>query len=217
VTEHAQSVQGLGFVLLCQGELARATALLQRGFTLSRLHEVNILIPGFAAFLGLAHALAGRLGEGLKLVEEGAAASRRAYRARRLVMLGEVYVLVGRLVDAQEAAHQAHLITRERGERGHEAHALRLLGEIAAHHDPSDVAQAEAHYRHAWTLAHELGMRPLIAHCHLGLGNLYRRTGDQAKAEEHVAGAKAMYREMAMHFWLEKAEAALGPPHRSSP
>ena len=60
-------------------------------------------------------------------------------------------------------------------------------------------------------------MRPLVAHCHLGLGKLYRRTGDQAKAEEHLATAMAMYREMGMSFWLEKAEAALGPPHRNSP
>jgi uncharacterized protein HemY len=54
-------------------------------------------------------------------------------------------------------------------------------------------------------------MRPLVAHCHLGLGQLYRRTGDHAKAEEHLASAKAMYREMGMRFWLEKAEAVLRP------
>ena len=52
-------------------------------------------------------------------------------------------------------------------------------------------------------------MRPLVAHCHLGLGKLYRRTGDRAKAEEHLATATTMYREMGMRFWLEKAEAAL--------
>ena len=50
-------------------------------------------------------------------------------------------------------------------------------------------------------------MRPLVAHCHLGLGKLYRRTGDHAKAEEHLTTATAMYREMDMGFWLEKAEA----------
>jgi hypothetical protein len=54
----------------------------------------------------------------------------------------------------------------------------------------------------------QLGMRPLVAHCHLGLGTLYRRTGDDAKAEEHLRTASAMYREMDMGFWLEKAEAA---------
>jgi hypothetical protein len=51
-------------------------------------------------------------------------------------------------------------------------------------------------------------MRPLVAHCHLGLGTLYRRTGDRAKAQEHLATAKMMYREMDMNFWLEKTEAA---------
>ena len=50
-------------------------------------------------------------------------------------------------------------------------------------------------------------MRPLVAHCHLGLGTLYRRTGDDAKAEEHLTTAKAMYREMDMGFWLAQADA----------
>jgi hypothetical protein len=60
-------------------------------------------------------------------------------------------------------------------------------------------------------------MRPLVAHCHLGLGKLYHRAGDRAKAGEHrLASATAMYREMGMGFWLEKAEAELRPPHRDS-
>jgi hypothetical protein len=51
-------------------------------------------------------------------------------------------------------------------------------------------------------------MRPLVAHCHLGLGKLYRRTGDRAKMQEHFTIAKAMYREMNMGFYLAQAEAA---------
>jgi hypothetical protein len=62
------------------------------------------------------------------------------------------------------------------------------------------------------TLATELGLRPLVAHCHLGLGRLSRRTGDQAKAHEHLTTATTLYRAMDMGFWLEKAEAELGPP-----
>ena len=54
-------------------------------------------------------------------------------------------------------------------------------------------------------------MRPLVAHCHLGLGKLYRRTGDQPKAHEHLTTGATMYREMGMNFWLDKAEAAMGP------
>jgi hypothetical protein len=50
-------------------------------------------------------------------------------------------------------------------------------------------------------------MRPLVAHCHLGLGKLYRRTGQREQGNEHLTTARAMYREMDMRFWLERAEA----------
>jgi hypothetical protein len=88
---------------------------------------------------------------------------------------------------------------------------MRLRGEIASCCDPPDLHQGESHYRQALALAEELGMRPLAAHCHLGLGKLYRRSSEPARAEEHLATAMAMYREMGMGFWLEKAE-ALTPP-----
>jgi tetratricopeptide (TPR) repeat protein len=112
---------------------------------------------------------------------------------------------------------QALDLARTRGEREVEAWALRLLGEFAAHAAAPDAERAEHHYRQALALSTKLGMRPLVAHCHLGLGTLYRRTGDPAKAEEHLASATAIYREMDMGFWLEQAEAARGAPHRKSP
>jgi hypothetical protein len=127
-----------------------------------------------------------------------------------VVQLGEAYLLADRVEDARASADRAVGLACERGERGHEAWALRLLGEIALHRDGLDAATAETHYGAAMTLASELGMRPLAAHCHLGLGKLYRRTGDGAKAREHLATATTMYREMGMNFWLEKAVAALG-------
>ena len=86
---------------------------------------------------------------------------------------------------------------------------LRLLGEIAAREDPLDIGKAENHYRQALALAEELGMRPLIAHCHLGLGKLYRRAGDLRRAKEQLTTAVVMMREMEMGLWLEKAEAEL--------
>ena len=87
-------------------------------------------------------------------------------------------------------------LPQERGERVREAQCLHLLGEIAAQRDPPDAETAERYYRDAMVLGEELGMRPLVAHCHLTLGNLYRRTRDRAKAEERLATAAAMYREM---------------------
>src|SRR5262249_52738983 len=119
-------------------------------------------------------------------------------------------LLADRPDDAIQRAQEALRVSADRGERGVQAHAIRLLGEIAAHHDPSGFAQAEAYYREADALATELAMRPLVAHCHFGLGRLYCRTGDGLKAQEQLTTAATMYREMDMSFWLEKAEAALG-------
>ena len=55
-------------------------------------------------------------------------------------------------------------------------------------------------------LATELGMRPLVAHCHLGLGKLYGRTGQHEQAGKHLTTATTMYHEMGMAYWVEKAE-----------
>jgi len=71
------------------------------------------------------------------------------------------------------------------------------------------VETAEQHYGQGLALAAELGMRPLVAHCHLGLGKLYQRTDKREQAREHLATATAMYRDMGMTYWLEKAEAEM--------
>jgi hypothetical protein len=72
--------------------------------------------------------------------------------------------------------------------------------------DRSGVEQAIDAYRQALALASELGMRPLVAHCHLGLAKLHGRTGQREKVGEHLATATTLYREMDMRLWLEQAE-----------
>ncbi len=92
----------------------------------------------------------------------------------------------------------------ECGFRGSLARALHLLGNIDARHDPANPSAAEDHYRRALELAEELGMRPLAAHCHLGLGRLYRHKGEPGKPGTHIETATAMYRDMNMEFWLDR-------------
>jgi len=124
---------------------------------------------------------------------------------------GEAYLVAGRLNEATQMALRARDLAQRRRERGCLAEALRLLGEIAVYRDPPEAESAETYYRQALAAAEEMGMRPLQAHCRLGLGKLYQRTGKQAQAQEHLETAAAMYGEMDMRFWLEKAEAELGP------
>jgi hypothetical protein len=83
------------------------------------------------------------------------------------------------------------------------------MGEIAAQHEPPNVVKAGADYRQAQGLAEDLGMRPLQAHCHLGLGKLYAKTGQAEQARAALSTAIDLYRAMAMTFWLPEAEAAL--------
>ena len=126
-----------------------------------------------------------------------------------MTWLAEAHLLAGRMDEAGELARQATELARTHEERGHEAWALRLLGEASARGDPLDLSTTEDHYRQALGLATELGMRPLMAHCHLGLGKLYRRVGRHDSAQEHLTTATTMYREMDMAFWLTRAEELL--------
>jgi class 3 adenylate cyclase/tetratricopeptide (TPR) repeat protein len=110
---------------------------------------------------------------------------------------------------AHHHAEQALSLAREHQERGNQAYALRLLGDIAVHREPAEVAQAKAHYQQALALAEALGMRPLQAHCHFGLGSLYAKIGHREQALTELSIALELYRAMAMTFWLPQAEAAL--------
>ena len=99
-------------------------------------------------------------------------------------------------------------------ERGYQARALQLLGEIHAHRDPPAVEPAEEYYRQALSLANELAMRPLQAHCHRGLGTLYAKTGQREQAHADLSAAIDLYRAMEMTFWLPQTEAVLAQVER---
>ena len=138
-----------------------------------------------------------------------------------LRQLSAVYLLAGRFDEAWQHACQALDLARQLKARGNEAHALFQLGAVHAQASPPDVQQAEARYQEALTLAEALGMRPLQAHCHRGLGTLYAKTGQQEQARAALATAIELYRAMEMTFWLPQAEAALaaaeGIDHMGSP
>ena len=180
----------LGSLYLAQGDLAHAIGVLEQGLALCRASGNRSDLRPIAAGLGYAQALQGRLAEGRALLEEASSEALHTHalqgQAERTTWLSEVCRLAGRGEEAEQHACQALALARQFKERGHEALALHQLGVVYAHADPPDVAQATAHYRQALALAEELGMRPLQAHCHLGLGTLYATTAQrqQARAEQ---------------------------------
>jgi tetratricopeptide (TPR) repeat protein len=197
-----QAHYGLGFVYLRKRALDRAIPIFERSLGLCETWNIPIWFPRIASALGYAYALSGRTTEALPLLEQAVerATSQRILFGYSLAAawLSEAYLLAGRVDDATAHAEHALALPREHGERGYEAWAWRLLAEIASRRDPPDVAEAESRYGRSLALAEQLGMRPLLAHCHQGLGALHRRAGRAGEADDHFATAARLFRELDM-------------------
>jgi len=205
--------RGASMVSLRQGQLQRAIPMLERALGLCQDWHMPLFVPELAAALGLAYALEGRVAAGLVLMEQGleqeVARGIPGFLAPLVVLLSQVYLLAGRLEDAHQRAAQALDLARQYQQRGNQAWALWLLGESTARQASPEGEPAADHYRQALTLADELGMRPLVAHCHRGLGTLYAAAGQREQARTELSTAIALYRDMEMTFWLQPTEAAL--------
>jgi class 3 adenylate cyclase/tetratricopeptide (TPR) repeat protein len=205
--------RGVGLLALRQGDLSRAVPQLERAVSLCQEADLPLYFPWVAGALGAAYSLAGRGTDAVPLLtralEQTTTLETPIFQTLCRLSLGEAQLLVGHLAKAHALAERMLAQARERQERGHEAYALRLLADIAARHEPLERDQAAAYYRDAITLAAELGMRPLQAHGHLGLGTLYANIGQPEPARTELSTAAELYRSMAMTFWLPQAEAAL--------
>jgi predicted ATPase len=201
-----------GLVYLLKGDLYEAIPRLERSIALNRAMQIPPS-PAQLSFLAYAYTLADRLAEALPLFEQSLtrAATIKFLPCNSLWISwwGEASLMAGRVEAARQYAARALEISQAQQERGYEAYALRLLGDIAAHRDSPDAEQAEARYRQALALAEERGMRPLVAHCHLGLGLSYAKIGRREEARGALSAAIALYRAMEMTFWLPQAEAML--------
>jgi tetratricopeptide (TPR) repeat protein len=206
---------GVGQLALRQGDLPRALPWLERALRICQDVDLPIyfLFPMVAVRLGAAYTLARRVADAVPLLtqalEQNVVMGRERAEALCRLSLGEAQVLAGHLEEAQALAARALALARAHQHQGLQAYALRLLGAIHAQGEPPSVAEAEASYQQALTLADELGMRPLQGHCHQGLRTLYTKTdwADQARAE--LFAAIDLYRAMDMTFWLPQTEAAL--------
>jgi tetratricopeptide (TPR) repeat protein len=203
----------LGLLYLTKGDLEPASRMFEQSLALCRASGQRDFFHAITAGLGSVYALQGRLTEGRALLEEATSDSLHrgvlAGHAFRVAWFSEVCRLAGYSAEAWQHACEALDLARQHKERANEALALHQLGVVYAHADPPEVALAEADYQQALALAEELDMRPLVAHCHLGLGRLYCQAGRGEQARVALATAIELYRAMDMSFWLLQAEAAL--------
>jgi predicted ATPase/class 3 adenylate cyclase len=209
----AFACRALGHVYAVMGDFRHAVPFLERGIGVCREWNLKFIAPTLMELLGYVHALSGRTSDGVDLLQQAHSAGEeigfKMFWIPTMIHLGEAHLLAGKPDEALELAHRALSLARADGQRSQEAWALRLLGEIESRRDAASGEAAEVHFRQALALSSELGLRPLTAHCHLGLGRLIRRDGQQAKAREDFATAKTMWREMDVRFWFERAEAEM--------
>ncbi|MGH8069477.1 MAG: ATP-binding protein [Candidatus Entotheonellia bacterium] len=204
---------GIGLLALRQGDLPRALHRLERAVGICDEVDLPAYFPWMAAALGAAYSLAGSVADAVSLLtqamEQTMATEAVGDQTLCRLSLGEAQVLAGRLEEAHALTEGVLAHAHAHQERGNQAYALRLLGDIAARREPPESEQAEDYYRQALTLAGELGMRPLQAHCHRGLGTLYAKAGQAEQARTELSAALDLYRAMDMTFWLPQAEVAL--------
>jgi class 3 adenylate cyclase/tetratricopeptide (TPR) repeat protein len=201
-----------GLTWMRRGQFDAALQPLERSLETCRDKHLRLWEPIPSSLLGLALARLGRADEGLPLLEGAVRLSEevgiRAYLPLWTAQLGEALLLAGRLDAARDAAERALQQARTQGEAGHEAWAWWLLGAVAAARSPADADEARRCLEEALTRAQDLGMRPLLARAHLGLGELDRASGS-SPAEEHLTRAIKLFYEMDMRYWVEQAWAGL--------
>jgi tetratricopeptide (TPR) repeat protein len=204
---------GIGLLALRQGDLPSALPRLERAVGLCQDAEFSVYFPEMAGALGAAYILGGRGADAVALLTQAldqlTATEAVVFQTLCRLSLGEAHLLAGRLEEAHALAERELVLANEHQARGNEAYARRLLGEIAARREPPEHDQAGDYYRQALALAEELGMRPLVAHGHLGLGKLYAKIGRRAEARAELSTAIELYQTMEMTLWLPEAEAAL--------
>ncbi len=198
-----------GLVWLRRGQLEQALPALQRSLDACREKSLDVWRPIPSSLLGVACVLLGRIEEGLHLLEDGVTLTEelgvRAYLSLWTANLGEGLLAAEQVERARTVAQRALELALRHKERGHQAWALRLLGDVAMTTDATGSSEAEAYYDQALVLAQELAMRPLVARTHLALGRLLRLQGERDRAEDHLATALGLLREMDMRFWLTRA------------
>jgi class 3 adenylate cyclase/tetratricopeptide (TPR) repeat protein len=209
----AYAYYGAGILFLIKGDFDKSIELLERGLAVCDTAEIPVQRPLVASCLGAAYAFVGRLDEAHHLLESAVAHTasmrRLAGQAMRVAWLSSAYLFAGRADEAETLARRGLELAAESKDKGSHAWLMGVLADVTVRRRPLNVEKAEADYGMALALAQELGMRPLRAHCHMGIGNLHAQVQNAARARSELHAAIDIYKAISMPYWLSKAEDAL--------
>jgi len=196
-----------------KGDFNQSTTLLDRLFALTDEYGLRVQLAQHMASRGDCYVHCGRVAEGVALLEE-AVETAKAKKVmfdlpQMLLYLAEGYLVAGRAEAALPCAQEALKLTKQRAERLFEGHALQLAAEAASCAYPQDLDTCEEWFRSAINVFDEGSARPYLARCHLAFGAFYQRIGRRQETERHLTAAAAMFNQMGMTYWREKAEAGI--------
>jgi len=208
-TSLAVAYRHLGYVHALHGQLETAVPFLERALAIGREHDLFLATIWASSHLAYTLVLLGERERGLACLAQALQRSSGITTPRWHhygAVTASTYLAAGCHEEARTEIGLGLAAAIERHAWGRQATWRRLEAELVA---PVDPAGARARLEEALALATELGLRPEVAHCHVGLGRLYGHTGNRNQAQEHLTTATTMYREMGMTYWLEQAEAEL--------
>jgi tetratricopeptide (TPR) repeat protein len=201
----------LGIVHLRKGNFESAIQTLERAYQMSERADLRMARATVGGYLGGAYTLSNRAVRAIEILNEAvstaAAMELMVDQAMRLVHLGEAYLCIGEVEQATRLADLALQTSLDHHQYGAGAWTQWLLGEINTRAD--NLGAAEGHYRKAMALASKLGMAPLVAHCHFGLGKGHGGASNNEQSREHLVAAAGLYRTLEMPSWIREIEMTL--------
>jgi tetratricopeptide (TPR) repeat protein len=209
LSRHAYTRVGVALVALVhllRGNAERARAILEPSVALARTNAVKFLLPYNLAILGGIATLAGRKDDALAATAEaleGVQASGIHSRRCEVWRLRAAALLASNDPSALGVAETARALATEDSALGEEAWTLKTLADVYLARGAAGFDAASDCYRKGLRIAEELQMRPLVAHCHAGLGRIATAIGLVNDAQPHVQLAREMYADMRMAFSAE--------------
>ncbi|MCJ7687184.1 MAG: hypothetical protein MUO68_23135, partial [Desulfobacteraceae bacterium] len=163
--------------------------------------------------LGYARAMFGDRETGKRHAEKGLEVHRNSgaemYLSNAHYLLGWIQLDLGDLINARSLAEEALRLSQKNNEKHIEGWSWLLLGRILGKTEPLEISKAEECILKGIELCKELRIRASYSLGHLSLGELYLNGGKKEKAMDNLKKAEGMFREMAMDYWLGKAQEVL--------
>ena len=195
----------LGLVTLFRGDAEEAVRIFDRLLRLCRAYDLDAYEARVMAGLGLAKARTGAVTDGLSLLEKAvaldSASEPRTTSSFGTIALAEAYFHAGDHARGLATANEGVRAAVAREERGAEAYA-RWIGAMLEAAIPEGRGAAEAALASAAAIAQELHLKPLLAHCDLGLAAIHRRQGRTDEARELEARGRQLLASLGAHPWI---------------